>query len=240
MILISELKKNSLTVLKNNWKTSVITILSLIGIILGASIIIPAIMLLVSYIPGIFLVFLLEESTFLLVLRILHYVLSFSGFLILSPLILGYKNFFLLLVKRQKPNISNLFDGYRKSVLTSIIGVLLTTIYTLLWSLLFIVPGIIKYLSYSMTFYILADNPSISAREAIKRSKAMMNGHKWKYFLMELSFIGWGILCLLTLNIGALWLTPYIETSKAHFYLTLKENFEDEINQNETIILEEF
>ena len=89
-----------------------------------------------------------------------------------------------------------------------------------------------------MTFYIISENPTISATDALKRSEKMMEGHKMDYFILNLSFIGWLILSLFTCGIGVIFLNPYIETAKAHFYLTLKENFEEETN--ESIILEEF
>ncbi|MPN61797.1 hypothetical protein SDC9_209541 [bioreactor metagenome] len=92
------------------------------------------------------------------------------------------------------------------------------TIFVILWSLLLIVPGIIAAIRYSMCFYILADNPDIGIMEALNESKRMMRGNKWKYFCLNLSFIGWGLLCICTVGIGFLWLTPYVETSVIAFY----------------------
>jgi len=91
-------------------------------------------------------------------------------------------------------------------------------IFVLLWSLLLIVPGIIAAFRYSMSFYILADNPDMGIMEAINESKRMMRGNKWKFFCLNLSFIGWAILGVLTLGIGYLWLTPYIEVTMIAFY----------------------
>ena len=93
----------------------------------------------------------------------------------------------------------------------------------LLWSLLLIIPGIVAAYRYSMAFYILNDNPEMSAKAALDESKRMMAGYKGKLFCLQLSFIGWGFLCLFTLGIGYLWLTPYIQTSMAYFYQNLKE-----------------
>ncbi len=95
-------------------------------------------------------------------------------------------------------------------------------IFTILWSLLLIVPGIIAAISYLMTFYIIADDNTIRAMDAIDKSKTMMYGYKMKYFKMVLRFIGWCLLCLfLALGIGFLWL---IYVSNAKFYEDIKDN----------------
>ena len=94
----------------------------------------------------------------------------------------------------------------------------LQSIYILLWSLLFIIPGIIASYSYAMTEYILAEHLELSASEAISRSKQMMDGNKWRLFCLQFSFIGWSILCAFTLGIGIFWLTPYKQAATAAFY----------------------
>ncbi len=109
-------------------------------------------------------------------------------------------------------------------------GNVLKNIYTYLWSLLFIIPGIIKSFSYAMTNYILVDNPELSANEAIERSMAMMRGHKFDLFYLYLSFIGWYILGLFTLGIGYLWLQPYVLTAQASFYRDVKNEYESRQN----------
>ena len=95
-----------------------------------------------------------------------------------------------------------------------------------LWSLLLVIPGVIKSLSYAMTFYVLKDNPDLSVNQAIDLSKDMMYGHKYDLFYLYLSFAGWFILCLLTLGIGFFWLIPYIETAQASFYEDVKAEWE--------------
>lgn len=94
----------------------------------------------------------------------------------------------------------------------------LRNLYVTLWSLLLIVPGIIASFSYAMTPYILAENPTLSANEAIARSKQLMDGHKGDLFVLRLTFLGWDILAALTLNIGYLWLNPYKHAAEAAFY----------------------
>ena len=93
--------------------------------------------------------------------------------------------------------------------------------YILLWSLLLIVPGIMATYSYAMTDYILAEHPELTASEAIAQSKAMMDGSRWRLFCLHLSFIGWDLLCALTLGLGNLALTPYKQVAEAAFYRDL-------------------
>lgn len=117
-----------------------------------------------------------------------------------------------------------LFEGYGDFV-RIFTTMLLVGVYTVLWTLLLVVPGIIKGLSYAMTPYILADNPEMSNNKAIELSMAMMEGHKMDLFLMHLVFLLWGLLCILTLGIGYFWLRPYIQASMALFYEQVKEEY---------------
>jgi len=100
---------------------------------------------------------------------------------------------------------------------------LLTGLFTLLWPLLFIIPGIIDSISYTLVYMIKLDNPEMSTMEVITKSKEMMNGHKMDYFVLVLSFFGWAILGILTLGILYLWLTLYMNVTFANFYNSLKE-----------------
>ena len=100
---------------------------------------------------------------------------------------------------------------------------LLTGLFTILWGLLFIIPGIIASLSYSLVYYVKLDNQELSAMDVIRKSKKMMNGHKWDLFGLGLSFLGWIILGIFTLGILYLWLMPYMQVTYANFYNSLKE-----------------
>ena len=116
---------------------------------------------------------------------------------------------------------SNTFNGYWRNVWSGFLMVL----FVFLWTLLLFIPGIIKGFAYSMTPYILKDCPELSAHQAIKLSRKMMKGHKWEYFWLQLSFIGWIILGFLTLGIGYLWLMPYMLTTNAAFYQKIKKQY---------------
>ena len=142
------------------------------------------------------------------------------------PLTWGFYIFFLDVVRGdgEEHLFRTLFEGYTGGRFLTVLGTMfLMQLYILLWSLLLIVPGIMKSMSYAMTPYILKDNPGISAVDAIHRSRVMMDGHKMKLFVMYLSFIGWVLLCLLTLGLGFLLLGPYVRTSVATFYQDLLE-----------------
>jgi len=99
---------------------------------------------------------------------------------------------------------------------------LLQGLYIALWSLLFIIPGIIAGYRYAMAPFVLLENPDMTASEAIEASKQMMQGHKTELFLLDLSFIGWDLLCVFTLGIGHLWLNPYRNAAYAAFFRSFR------------------
>lgn len=143
--------------------------------------------------------------------------------LIGGPMAIGVAIFSLNISRDKDAKLEQIFNGFNNFG-TALGAYLLVAIFTILWTLLLIVPGIIAALSYAMTFFILADDDSIGAMEAIDKSKEMMNGYKWKFFCMSLRFFGWALLCILTLGIGFLWLIPYMYVSMAKFYENVKEN----------------
>ncbi len=122
----------------------------------------------------------------------------------------------------RKNDLSLLFNGFTKNTGANILAGLLTVIFTFLWTLLFIIPGIVKAYSYSMTYYILCDHPEYTATEAIKESQRIMRGNKARAFILDLSFIGWQIVGVLCCGIGTLWVTPYIQATKAQLYEEIK------------------
>lgn len=143
--------------------------------------------------------------------------------IISGPFALGAAIFSLSISRNQDAQLEQIFHGF-KNFGTALGAYLLMILFILLWMLLLIIPGIIAALSYSMTFYILADDNSIGAMDAIKKSKKMMDGYKWKYFCLGLRLLGWALLCVLTLGIGFLWLIHYAQVSVAKFYDDVKAN----------------
>lgn len=137
--------------------------------------------------------------------------------LLSGPLTLGFVMVALDVSRARQAQIERLFDGF-KNFVSAFLLALTNAIFIFLWSLLFIIPGIIKAYAYSMSTYILADNPSIGVNEARERSIEMMKGNKWRLFCLHCSFIGWWILCVLTVGILTLWVTPYMQVAVAEFY----------------------
>ena len=160
--------------------------------------------------------------------------------LLLMPMGWGYSVAFLANHRRETDDpfhLGCLFDGYRDFV-RIFLTLLLQGIYTVLWTLLLIVPGIIKALSYAMTPFILRDRPDLEYNDAIELSMAMMEGHKADLFWLYLSFIGWALLCILTLCIGYFWLEPSVTSTMANFYEEVKAEFEQG-GMAEAVVIEE-
>ncbi|MDM5152507.1 DUF975 family protein [Bacillus sp. DX1.1] len=147
--------------------------------------------------------------------------------LMIGPLILGASQLALNTVREKTVEIEQLFEWFTKvnKCIKSILIFLLINVYLSLWTVLFIIPGIIKFFSYTMTYFILNDHPKYSMNQAITESRRMMHGHKIDYFLICLSFIGWFILSIITLGIGFLWLIPYFYSTKAAFYEKVSQDY---------------
>ncbi len=118
----------------------------------------------------------------------------------------------------QEIEISEAFTGFTNDFMRNMVTGLLVNLYIALWSLLFLIPGIIKYYSYSMAFYISLDHPEYSSSQCIDESRRLMDGHKWDLFCLDLSFIGWYILGILCAGVGIYWAEAYYQQAKAHFY----------------------
>lgn len=147
--------------------------------------------------------------------------------LLLLPMSYGFNLLWLSVARGGDVDYGKMFEGF-KDYVRIFLTMMLVGIYTFLWSLLLIVPGIIKSYSYKLTPYILADSPGMKYDEAIETSMFMMKGRKMKLFLLDLSFIGWWILSILTLGIGFIFLIPYVEAAHADFYNDICEEFSEE------------
>ena len=138
----------------------------------------------------------------------------------------GLVSFFLNTVRRtaDKNDLKPLISGFTDNITRNIASGLLVSLFVFLWSLLLVIPGIVMAYAYSMTFYIMKDNPNLTALEAMKKSKEMMNGYKMQAFLLDLSFIGWWIVGILTCGIGTLWVAPYAQAAKTELYEYIRAN----------------
>ena len=154
---------------------------------------------------------------------ILH-LIGLVLFILALPLTWGYQTLFLGAVRGGEATAKDMFEGYNKEQFSRVLTTtLLYYVYVFLWSLLLLIPGCIKSYSYAMTPYILKDNPEMKNNAAIEESMRMMDGHKLELFLLDLSFIGWAILSILTCCIGFLWLVPYMNMARVNFYEDLKK-----------------
>ena len=145
----------------------------------------------------------------------------FSAFVI-NPLTVGCDRFFFKNLD-EPASFANLVHSFEHNYMNTVKTMFCMEIFTMLWSLLFIIPGIIKSYEYRMIPFILADNPEMDRKEVFALSKKLMTGNKWKAFVLDLSFIGWEILSILTCGILSIfYVNPYIYSTNAALYETLR------------------
>ena len=154
----------------------------------------------------------------------LSYSLDLIALLLGGVISVGLCRFLLdMATKRREPRFDTLFSSFNIYLKTLGLNILIT-LAVLAGTLLFIVPGIIVSLMFSQAFYILSEDPSKSITQCINESVNLMSGHKWELFYLNLTFIGWWLLSLVTLGIAALWVAPYKKLTEANFYLYLNNN----------------
>ena len=148
------------------------------------------------------------------------------GLLIYGPFMYGFALINISLVRgKGRVELEDLFKGFSEYLTDNILLGLLTYLFIFLWSLLFVIPGIVKTYSYAMVYYIKLDEPALSAKECIDKSRAMMDGYKMKLFLLDLSFIGWYLVGTMACGFGVLFVFPYHITARANFYESLKAGY---------------
>ena len=168
-----------------------------------------------------FLPFLAGAAAIVAVLSILAAI--FIG----NPVTVGGARFYLHNI-HSKGELGDLGFAFRNQYSNVVKVMLMRDIYIILWTLLLIIPGIIKSYEYFLVPYLLADNPELDTKEALQLSKAMMNGEKMNAFVLQLSFILWNLLSSMTLGIaGVVWVNPYIDASNAELYTAIKTRWED-------------
>ena len=158
-------------------------------------------------------------------LRILSFLLS-------GVICLGISRFSLKLINnREEAKFSDLFSGF--SVYLKALGLnILSTLAIMLGTILLIVPGIIISLMFSQAYYILAEDDDKSIIQCLRESSQIMKGHKWELLVLQLSFIGWMLLVGLTLGLAAIWVEPYAQLTYANYYLELKGNTENIVDND--------
>ena len=145
------------------------------------------------------------------------------GDILAIPLSAGLTLYILNFIRGKECDINCMFTFFKKGFLELILISLVTSIFVILWSILLIIPGIIAAISYSMVMYIYVDGVKSETMEVIKESKRMMYGHKWEYFVFNLSFLGWVLLIPITLGIAAIYVIPYMSVAQAMYFDELKK-----------------
>ena len=144
----------------------------------------------------------------------------------INPMELGCKSFFLKNADDPNTQIDEIKTGFAPSYKRNIKTLFLRDLKVTLWSLLLIVPGIMKSFAYAQVPYILAENPDMEPKEVLDRSESMMIGHRMELFKLELSFLGWDLLSIITLGLADLFFVgPYTRATRVEFYKALKENY---------------
>lgn len=182
----------------------------------GDAIALLGIMFAISFALGLVIVFFrLEED-------LASTLADLCSLLISCALGFGMTSYFLKISRNEPVTYNELFS--KTNMFVSYLSIsLLVGLFIFLWTLAFIIPGIIASLSYSMVFFVKLDNPDMGAMDVLRKSKQIMSGHKMDYFVLGLSFLGWAILGAFTLGILYLWLIPYMQVTYANFYNSIKD-----------------
>lgn len=146
---------------------------------------------------------------------------AIGSILVAGPLALGLAVCLLGISRKEDVKLERLFSGFNNFVPALLMNILMY-VFIFLWSLLLVIPGLIKTYSYAMSNFILADNPSMSANDAITASRKMMDGNKWRLFCLDFSFIGWYLLCGLTFGLLTFFVEPYHQAARAEFYESIR------------------
>ena len=160
---------------------------------------------------------------------------SIINLLIAGPISIGYMAIALKIIRAEEAKLEGLFDYFHHYGNTTILYIT-NGIFIALWSLLFVIPGIVKTYAYSMSYYIMADNPDMKASEASEASMRMMQGNKWRLFCLHFSFIGWMFLSIFTFGILLLWVVPYMQEADAAFYQSLVGVNQPEVIDAEPVV----
>lgn len=177
-----------------------------------------------TYWQAMLLVFLIISVGDILLVLINQPSFAFVFGLFMAPLAIGFQRYWLNFVRGKDLSFKLLFSPYTNIVAIVLVHIL-APLFTGLWTLLFIIPGVIASFSYIQTPLVSADLGNKDPLFTIKRSKDLMKGHKWEYFILCLSFGGWIITGLFTLGISFIWVAPYIQTTLTLYYEQLAENF---------------
>ena len=144
---------------------------------------------------------------------------AIGALIVIGPLEYGQAYIFLKQARDRQPvQLGDMFRGFQDDFGGTFLIGFLTQLFVALWSLLFLIPGIVKSYAYSMAYYVKLDHPDYGWKACIDESRRLMDGHKWEKFVLDLSFLGWIFVGALCLGVGTLWVTPYMAATEAQFY----------------------
>lgn len=151
---------------------------------------------------------------------------------LINPIEIGCKSFFLKNAGDPSAEIDEIKKGFTPNYSRNIKAMFLKGLYTFLWGLLFVIPGIMKKYSYRLVPFILAEDDLIEPKDAIRKSMDMMKGHRWEAFVLDLSFLGWIILSVLTLGLLLIfYVHPYMSGTDVEFYKKVKELYQEKTEE---------
>ena len=169
-------------------------------------------------------VFAIIVATLIGIIIVVSIIATLFNTFISNPISMGCRSFFLKNIDNPNTEVSEIKIGFTPNYMRNVITLFLKGLFIALWSLLFIIPGIIMGYAYTLTPYILAEDPDIKPMDAIRKSKEMMKGHKMEAFILDLSFLGWILLSALTLGLLFIfYVNPYMAAAEAQFYKEIKE-----------------
>ena len=144
---------------------------------------------------------------------------AIGALIVIGPLEYGQAYIFLKQARDRQPvQLGDMFCGFQDDFGGTFLIGFLSQLFVALWSLLFLIPGIVKSYAYSMAYYVKLDHPDYGWKACIDESRRLMDGHKWEKFVLDLSFLGWILVGALCLGVGTLWVTPYMAATEAQFY----------------------
>lgn len=174
-------------------------------------------------------------------------ITSGIAIIVMGTLAVGLNYYFINGITKSNPDLMEIFEPFKERFLETMIMGIVRNIFVFLWTLLFVIPGIVKTYSYFLAEYIMVFDKEISGMDAITKSRELMNGNKGRLFYLHLTFIGWFILCILTFGIGFIFIAPYVKMAEVEFALevlkdsgyTVNVDGSEEILYEDEVIFEE-
>ena len=171
-------------------------------------------------------------------LNAVPFIGALAVYFINAAITVGIRGMFMNITYGDEPKVQDIFSAFPR-ILPATLLFFLISLFSGLWSLLFVIPGIVMGIAYSMSFNIFLENPDMGAMECIRESKSIMSGHKMEYFVLQLSFIPWWLLCMVTCGLASYYVVPYVTLTNIDFYHRIKNVYNAEPVYTEVPVMEE-